>query len=79
MTLKQRAIQNILGKEENAGNQHFLLFPQCFLLYQRKEIIISAALNLSPANAFNFVKAKFVWFGKELNILLKEINFQDAC
>ena len=24
-------IKNIVGKEENAGYQHFLLFPQCFL------------------------------------------------
>ena len=23
-------IENIMGKEENAGYQHFLLFPQCF-------------------------------------------------
>ena len=23
-------VENIVGKEENAGNQHFLLFPQCF-------------------------------------------------
>ena len=23
-------IENILGKGENAGSQHFLLFPQCF-------------------------------------------------
>ena len=22
--------ENIVGKEENAGYQHFLLFPQCF-------------------------------------------------
>ena len=22
-------VENILGKEENAGYQHFLLFPQC--------------------------------------------------
>ena len=28
--------ENILGKGENAGNQHFLLFPKCFLLYQRQ-------------------------------------------
>ena len=25
-----RRIENIVGKEENAGYQHFLLFPQCF-------------------------------------------------
>ena len=24
-------IENIVGKWENAGYQHFLLFPQCFL------------------------------------------------
>ena len=25
--------ENFVGKGENAGNQHFLLFPQCFLTY----------------------------------------------
>ena len=24
------SVENIVGKGENAGNQHFLLFPQCF-------------------------------------------------
>ena len=23
-------VKNIVGKGENTGNQHFLLFPQCF-------------------------------------------------
>ena len=29
-------VKNIVGKGENAGNQHFLLFPLCFpiLLFQ---------------------------------------------
>ena len=26
-----KPFENIEGKEENAGNQHFHLFPQCFL------------------------------------------------
>ena len=26
-TLKKEAFENIVGKGENAGNQHFLLFP----------------------------------------------------
>ena len=30
-TLKKNPFENIVGKGENAGNQHFLLFPQCFL------------------------------------------------
>ena len=28
-------LENIVGKGENAGNQHFLLLPQCFLLFQK--------------------------------------------
>ena len=26
-------LENIMGKGENAGNQHFLLFPQCFQVF----------------------------------------------
>ena len=31
-------VENSVEKGENAGNQHFLLFPQCFLLYQRQSL-----------------------------------------
>ena len=34
MTLDKKALENIVGKGENAGHQHFLLFPQCLLPYQ---------------------------------------------
>ena len=32
-------LENIVGKGENAGHQHFLLFPQCFrsFLLQSRE------------------------------------------
>ena len=33
MTLTNRPFENTVGKGENAGNQHFLLFSQCFLLF----------------------------------------------
>ena len=26
-------VENIVGKGENASNQHFLLFPQCFFFF----------------------------------------------
>ena len=26
-----KEIENVVGKGENAGYQHFLLYPQCFL------------------------------------------------
>ena len=28
----KKTFENIVEKGENAGNQHFLLLPQCFLL-----------------------------------------------
>ena len=34
--MEKKAFENIMGKGENAGNQHFLLFPQCFQSYQRQ-------------------------------------------
>ena len=34
--LKKKLFENIVGEEENAGKQHFLLLPQGFLLNQRK-------------------------------------------
>ena len=30
-TLRRKPFENIVGKGENAGNLHFLLFPHCFL------------------------------------------------
>ena len=33
MTLQKKSYKNTVGKGENAAYQHFLLFPQCFLLH----------------------------------------------
>ena len=30
LTVSSGWVENIVGKEESAGYQHFLLFPQCF-------------------------------------------------
>ena len=35
MHQQQTAFENIVGKEEIALNEQFLLFPQCFLLSQK--------------------------------------------
>ena len=35
MRQRQTAFENIVGKEEIARNEQFLLFPQCFLLNQK--------------------------------------------
>ena len=50
-------IENIVGKEENAGYQDFLLFPQCF-----QKAISSGALNIgivwSPALGHPDIKSR---------------------
>ena len=35
MHQQQTAFENIVGKEEIAHNEQFLLFPQCFLFNQK--------------------------------------------
>ena len=40
---EQTAFENIVGKEEIARNEQFLLFPQCFLLHQE---IVSPFVNI---------------------------------
>ena len=36
MTLRKRPVENIVGKGENGGNQHFHLFTQWFLNFKRQ-------------------------------------------
>ena len=70
MTLTKKALENTVGNGENAGNQHFLLFPQCFLLYQREQLSFLAVFNFSYANGFNLVTTKTLSFGKGFTELL---------
>ena len=43
MHQQQTAFENIVGKEEIAHNEQFILFPQCFLLNQ---IIVSPFVSI---------------------------------
>ena len=68
MHQQQTALENIVGKGEIAGYQHFLHFPQCLLPFQKKKkkIDISVLFILSFANAFNLDHTKNLLFSKEL-------------
>ena len=66
MALRKIPFENIVGKGENDGNQHFLIFPTVSCTLSKKEIINLETFNLSSVNAFSFVKAKILSFGKEL-------------
>ena len=66
-------IENILGKGENAGNQHFLLFPQCsekaFFSDSSKGVIVCEWLKICM---LLFLRKKFVT-EKEMNKCMAEI------
>ena len=53
-TLEEEAFENIVGKGENAGNKHFLLFPQCFLLYHFLLHLVYRLQMLSILRCLNF-------------------------
>ena len=49
MHQQQTAFENIVGKEEMAGNEQFLFLPQYFLLIQ---VIVSLFLNIYDISLF---------------------------
>ena len=57
-----------MGQGENAGNQHFLLFPRLSTISYRK-IIFLATVNLSSSKCFQFGLVQNLLFGKELRLL----------
>ena len=67
---KSKVFENILGKGENAGNQHFLLFPQCFLLFPHKSKFLSH-------NYFVFCKCFELGLGLKFFRLVK--NYLAVC
>ena len=67
LTLGYKPSENIMGKEENAGNQHFLLFATMFSSASMKNSAIYATLKLLPANVYSSDEFKILLFGKKLN------------
>ena len=53
---------NIVGKAENAGNQHFLIFPQCFLPLRTLKSFFFFSRNLS-FTSIQFVICNCFQFG----------------
>ena len=49
MHQQQTDFENIVGKEEIAANEQFLLFPQCFLLDQK---LVSRFVNIYEIISF---------------------------
>ena len=63
--LRKKPLENIVGRGENAGNYHFLLFPQSSYPSQTNFKFLVSFI-LSSANAFNLNKSIILLFGNEL-------------
>ena len=70
-----------MGKGENAGNQHFLPFPLCFLPIPNSKVNFCFLVTfvLSSAHAFNLDQSKILSFGKELTIYHTIQSPQEKC
>ena len=60
------SFENIVGKEENVGNQYFASFPTMFSTLPKAKFSVCVTLFYLSANTFNLVKSKILLFGKEL-------------
>ena len=69
-TPSMKPFENIVGKRENAGNQHFLLFPQCFLPFSKEISILQSHLLCRLQIRSIRTSLKFCRLGKELNARL---------
>ena len=54
MTLGKKPFENIVGKGENAGNQHFPLFPQCFLPFPKQ-------ISIFQPNVICLLQMLLIW------------------
>ena len=63
-TLWKKPFENIVGKGENAGNQHFLLFPQYFLPFPKQISILDSLFNCG-------LQMLLIWIGLKFCRLVK--------
>ena len=64
-----------MGKGENAGYQHFLLFPHCFPIFQRLLVLFQSFdwHFLLCKNSFNLDKILLIWTSLKILKWSKEI------
>ena len=70
MHQKQTAFENIVGKEEIARNEQFLLFPQCFLLNQKIGSPFVNIYDILSLLAAKLEEVKSGMRGKGLNFIM---------
>ena len=68
MHQQQTAFENIVGKEEIAHNEQFLLFQKCFLLNQVNVFPVVHIFDIISLFAAEMVEQKNAISGKELSL-----------
>ena len=61
MIMYKKPFENIVGKGENAGNQHFL-FPTMLSTLPNTNFYFSFTIILCSANAFNMEQSKILYW-----------------
>ena len=56
--MTQQSLENFAGKGDIAGNQHFLLFSQYLIPFQKQILYLELDIILSPKNVFKFREVK---------------------
>ena len=74
MHQQQTAFRNIVGKEEIARNEQFLLFPLCFLLDQKIVSLIVNIFDIISLFAAEMEEPKIMKCGKGLGVLKSRIS-----
>ena len=68
MTLRSKPFENIVGEGEIAVNQHFLLFPQCFLPFPKQFSVVQTHL-------FCCLQMLSIWTGLKLCRLVMDLSW----
>ena len=78
MTLNKNPLENIVGKGENAGDQHFLRFPQCSLPIPTRISVFKLQL-FCRLQMLSILTSLFLLFGKELICVHLSYFIQTSC
>ena len=66
--IEKEAFENIVGKGENAGNQHFLVFQQCFLSFPKQ-------ISIFLSHLFCGLQVLSIWFSLKIYRMAKSQSF----
>ena len=78
MHQQQTAFENIVGKGEIARNEQFLLFPQCFQLYQITVSLFVHIFDIIPLFSIELEELKICISDKGLTGAISVKKFSSA-